>query len=132
MGVISKEIALQEVEKWLDYKKISESKKEARTESIDALVEAISDGYLVLNDDFSFVQTLKFPTENEMSFKQLTYKPRLKISTIHSHLQGVKASDGDSRICAYVAALTSLPKDLIKALDTEDYSIAQGIAIFFL
>ncbi len=54
------------------------------------------------------------------------------MSTIHSHLQGVKPSDADGRVGAYIAALTSTPKAVINCLDTEDYGIAQSIAIFFL
>jgi hypothetical protein len=47
-------------------------------------------------------------------------------------MQGVKASDGDGRVCAYVAALSSQPKEVIKHLDTEDYAIATAVAVFFL
>ena len=81
------------------------------------------------------MQELKFPIEDKggsTAFKTLEYKPRLNMASIHLHLQGVKSADADGRVCAYVAALTSKPKELIKKLDTEDYGIAQAIAIFFL
>ena len=47
-------------------------------------------------------------------------------------LEGVKTSDLDNRIVAFVSALTLQPKAIIESLDTEDYDVCQGIAIFFL
>lgn len=132
MEKVTREIAITEVESWLDYKKISEKKREVYKDNIDTLVDAVVEGFLTLQDDKSFVQTLRFDTGGERPIKELTYKPRLKMSTIHSHLQGVKSTDADLRVCAYMAALTGNPKAVIQALDTEDYSIGQAIAIFFL
>lgn len=133
MEKVSREVAEQEVYAWLDYKKVSTKKRESYKEHTDTLVDAIVDGYLSLNkDDMSFEHTLKFPTEGEMLLTKLTYKPRLKVQTVHLHLQNVKSNDADGRLCAYIAALTSKPKELVKHLDSEDYSIGQSIAIFFL
>lgn len=132
MDVISRDIGQQEIEKWLDYKKISHKKREIQKDHIDSLVDAICDGSISLKDDFTIVHNLKFPTDGELPVKTLEYKPRLKMETIHMHLQGVKSQDADGRLCAHVAALTSKPKDLVRKLDTEDYTIAQSIAIFFL
>ena len=132
MDVISKDIAQIEVEKWLDHKKIGSKKRELQKDNIDTLIDAIAEGALVLKDDCTLVHTLKFPTDGELSIKVLEYKPRIKMETIQVHLQGVKAADADGRVNAYIAALTSKPKDLIKKLDTEDYSICQSVAIFFL
>ncbi len=130
---ISKEQAIIEVDSWLDYKKVSEKKRESQKDSVEALVEAVMDGSLTLDSGTKeFTHTLKFPTDGEKPCRELVYKPRLRVSSTHAHLQGVKANDADGRILAYVAALTSKPKDLIKALDTEDYSVAQSVAVFFL
>jgi hypothetical protein len=129
---IAIEVATQEVEKWLDYKKISDNKRGVREENIKALIEGVSEGILVLNEDFSFTHTLKFQIEGELPITKLSYKPRLKVASVHNHMQGVKASDGDGRVCAYVAALSSQPKEVIKHLDTEDYAIATAVAVFFL
>jgi hypothetical protein len=129
---VNPEIAKAEVEKWLDYKKVSQNKKESYADNIKALEEAIVEGYLSLDDNFNFVQQLKFPIESEVSTSVLTFKPRLKESQVSLHLTGVKIGDFDGRLYAYVAALTGKPKDLIKALDTEDYSIGKNIAFFFI
>jgi hypothetical protein len=76
------------------------------------------------------VQILKFPISDEID--KLVFKPRIKVNTIQVHLQGVKSSDADGRVTAYIAALTSKPKEVIKSMDTEDYSIGKSIAYFFL
>lgn len=130
--VISKDIALQEVEKWLEFKKIGDSKREKQKESIEALIENFSDGVLILKEDMTIVHTLKFPLDGEMPLKTLEYKPRIKTETVQLHLQGIKPADIDGRLSAFAAALTSKPKAIINKLDTEDTAIAQSIAIFFL
>ncbi len=129
---ISPDIAEEEVDKWLDYKHVSESKRETNKAQIEVITNAIADGYLTLNEDHSFTQHLNFPTEGDAPVTELQFKPRLRVKQIHSHLKGVKADDIDARLAAYVGALTSQPNAVIKGLDTEDYSIAQAIALFFL
>jgi hypothetical protein len=132
MEKIARDIAITEVTSWLDYKKVNEKKRETYKESIDTLVDSVVDGSLSLSDDKVFVHTLKFPIGKEVSIPALEYKPRLQLAAVHSQLKNVKGDDADGRIVAYVAALTGQPKEVIKNLDTEDYSTAQAIAIFFL
>lgn len=129
---VSAEQASKEVTEWLDFKKINQAKRDAQKDSINTLTEAICDGTLVIKEDKTIVFTLKFPIESEISTKALEFKPRLSINTIHAQLKGVNSASADERILAYVAALTEKPKALIQKLDTEDYSIPQSIAIFFL
>ena len=132
MNKVTKEQAQSEVEAWLDYKKIGSKKRESQEAQIETLVDAVAEGDLVLNEDKSFTQKLKFEVGEEIKILELKYRPRLDMSTIHSKLDGVKSSDGDGRVLAYVAALTGQVKSVIKKLDSEDYSVAQSIAIFFL
>ncbi len=133
--VVSKDIAQGEIEKWLEYKKVSDIERQSNKENIDSIIDSISQGHIVLNEDYTLVQTLKFPIEDKegkTAFSILEYKPRINVSLCHLHLQGVKSTDADGRLLAYVCALTSKPKELIKKLDTSDYKISQSIAIFFL
>jgi len=132
MAAVAKDVAAKEIERWLDAKKVNERKREAYADSIETLTDAVSDGVLTVDGEHNLVQLLKFPTEGEVPVTSLKYKPRLKVATIHLHLQGVKTSDADGRILAYIAALTGTPKEIVRSLDTEDYSIGQAIAIFFL
>lgn len=136
MEKVSRDVAIEEINKWLNAKKISDKKREFNKENIETLVDSIVEGSLSLKEeDNVLVQNLKFPIESsdgKPAYTQLEYKPRIKMETVHLHLQNVKGSDADGRVCAYIAALTGKPKDLIKKLDTEDYSVGTSIAIFFL
>ena len=129
---ITPEIAKLEIEKWLDFKKISNEKRIDKADQIEALEREICDGVLVMDDNFVFKQTLKFPFGDEVKITELSYKPRISVGVVHAHLANVKAQDVDGRILAYVAALTAQPKKLIQGMDSEDYGTAQNIAVFFL
>ena len=127
--VIAIEVAQKEVEKWLDFKKVDEDKRADNAEGINALAKSVSKGYLRLNENHEFIQTLKFPIGD---LKELKYKPRLKMNEIHVKSTNVKAGDANGLITAYICALTDTNSGLIKEIDTEDNRIAQQIAIFFL
>jgi hypothetical protein len=132
MQKVDEEVAKQEVESWLDHKKVGPKKREINQGSIDTMVEAICEGYLELKDDKKFVQKLKFPTTGEISIEELTFAARINMVAVSPKMEGVKNGDVDGRLMAYISALTTKPKDLIKRLDSEDLSLAQSIAIFFL
>lgn len=130
MSKVSKEVATEEVNKWLDYKKVKEKKRVAYKDAIESLADAISEGALVLNEDFSLTQTLDFPVGADKQFKSLDYKPRIDVSTIQKYMNGV--TGGDGRILATIAALSGQAKEVVAKMDTEDYSVASSVAIFFL
>lgn len=132
MNKMPKDLAELEVIKWLDYKKMSDSRREEKAESVKALTNAISDGQLTLNEDFTLTQTLLLEIGKEVKIKELTYKARLSGSQIQAHLQGVKPNDIDARLMGYIAALTEQPKEVVKTMDTEDLNVAQNIALFFM
>ncbi len=135
MEKVAKEVATEEVNKWLDCKKLSDSDREQHKDSIDRLVSFIMDGVLTLKDDTTFVHTLKFPIEDitgKPAMVSVEYKTRLALHTIHAHMQGVKNSDAFGMIVAYISALTGKPKEMIKKMDTSDYSVGSAIAVFFL
>ncbi len=130
---ISIEVATTEIEKWLDHKKVKQTKREANASTIESLVSAVQDGKLRFDDESKkLIQTLDFPLGNDGSIKELEYVSRIGIGTIHKNLNGVKSDDADGRLAAYVSALTNTTKGLVSQLDTEDYSIGQSISIFFL
>lgn len=132
---VSKEVALKEVEKWLDYKRVDEKKRVDSKDNIEALADAISFGYLVLDKDFNLIHSLKFPLLNEdgsVASKEFKYKARLKMGDIQVKTQNIKATDFLGLVSAYIAALTDSNSGVVKQLDSEDGRIAQAIATFFL
>lgn len=131
-GKITKEIAVTELESWLDYKKISPAKRETQKDQINGLADAMVDGILSLNEDKSLSLVLRFPIGEKTPVAKIDFKPRLKMKTITDHLQGVKATDFDGRVVAYISALTNQTKTIIGDMDTEDFGLAQSIALFFI
>lgn len=130
--LINTETATEEIEKWLNFKHISEKKRQANKENIEALVDAICEGVLIIKEDFTIVQKLFCPLENEMPVHNLDYKPRLKIKEVSAQMEKVRAGDALGMITSYIAALTGQPRAVIQNLETEDYGVASSIAVFFL
>lgn len=134
MGKVSREVAVSEVNRWLDAKKLSDKKRESKAANIEMLVDSIEEGVLYLNEDNVFVHVLKFPiesTDGKVAFDKFEYKLRINMALLNMHLAGVKSDDADGRMVAFISALTAKPKDIVKKLDTEDNSVAQAIAVFF-
>lgn len=132
-NLVSIDVAIADMNRWLDAKKVSDKKREAYADNIENLTDAISEGSLILNENNEFEQKLKFPIKSESGdIETLKFKNRLTVDAVQNNLTGVKPTDADGRITAYVSALTNLPKAVIKRMDTEDYSIGQALAIFFL
>ena len=130
--VVSKEVAQQDVERWLSFKKLTDQRRDDKKENIEALINAVCDGNLVIDEDCNLIQKLMSPFGDEIKITELKYKPRLTPFALKFHLQGVKATDMDARVCAYVCALTSQAKGIIEKLDMEDYLIGQNVAFFFM
>lgn len=128
--MVAKEVAELEINKWLDYKRVKDKKREAYKDAIETLIDAVSEGYLVVNEDFTLTHSLAFPVGAEGAFKELVYKPRIDVATIQKYANG--AIGGDARVLATIAALSGQATTIISKMDTEDYGIASSVAIFFL
>lgn len=131
--LVSRDVAEQEVDKWLDFKGVTERKREKQKDNIESLVDSVEAGLLTLNEDHSFTQKLLMPLDGEMPVKELIFKARVPVSVFQTQLQGVKAGgDPLGVVMAYIAGLTNKPKGVIRALDSDDYAVSSAIAIFFM
>ena len=129
--LVSEEQARQEIESWLDYKKIDDSQREENESTIKSLISYVKSGHLVLNEDKTFTHKLKFELESA-GIKELTYKARITEREITQKLHGVKADDVDGRIAATIAALSTQVIGIVRGLDKEDFKIARSVALFFM
>lgn len=129
---VSRDVAQQEVESWLDKKKVLQTTRETNDNDINTLVGAITEGVLTLNDKGEFEHTLQHPFGEEESVTGLVYKNRLNDRMLRPYLVGVKPTDADARITAYICALTGQARGIIDQLDTIDKKIAMSITVFFL
>ena len=135
MSKVKENVAVNEVNRWLEFKKIKAKKIEESGEAIETISEAIQLGILSIDENCIFKHKLEIPIEsegNKIMLSELTYKPRLKISEVHPKLQKVKTGDIHGMISSYISALTGQNSGMIRSLDTEDYRVAQAIATFFL
>jgi hypothetical protein len=134
---ISKEVATEEVTKWLDLKRIRDNKREASKPYIDEMVYAIMDGSLVLKENNGFTQKLLFPVKikgenGDEMIKEINFMPRMAIGELNIQLKKVDAEDNDARLLMHIVALTLENTGVIKKLETSDYKTAQAITMFFL
>lgn len=135
MEKISEELALAEVQKWLDFKKVDEDAIDNVEKQKKEIAKSISRGHLILKKDMSFEHILKFPILDDggKPFREkLVYRPRLKLSEVERETDKVNMSNSFQLIRAYISALTGENSGIIKGLDTSDQKIATSIAIFFL
>lgn len=131
--VLTNEIATEEVNRWLSYKKISDKKREEKKDSIESLIGYFEDGTLELREDCTIVHLLKFPVGTNDYIKQLEFKPRLTQKDINAvKNKNAKTVDTDSFIMDRLAALTGVARELLNNLDTTDMSVCQAIAVFFI
>jgi hypothetical protein len=131
MQKIDSQTALYEIEKWLDFKRIKEAKRESYKAFIDNIQACIEDGSMIVDDECNLIYTLLFPIGENEAIKTLSFSPRLSAKDRDIHMKGVAANDANGRLFAIIAALTKKSKEVVKALDTEDMAVAESIAVFF-
>ncbi len=133
-GGVTREVAEQDVNRWLDYRRVREKKRKDNESGIDELIELVEEGVLSIDEDCSITFNLGQPLKNEsgsIALSELVFKPRLKQHEVTAHLKGA-GTDVDARVLAYIAAATGKAKGILGKLDVSDYNIAQSIALFFL
>ena len=148
-NAVSKELAIRDVDAWLDYKGVLNSTRITQEEVINSLYELVEEGVLSIDsglgtdkdaedvsDDatFNITHKLRVPLtqDGEVTLSSLSYKPRIANSEPDKYSKGVKAGDGEGKVASYICALTAQPRGVIKKLDSLDYAIAQNIVIFFI
>lgn len=135
--MIPQEQAIEEFERWFEAKKLPKSYRENYEDQEKVIIEAMTDGYLVLSEDEKgnpvFVHSLLFPIKGgQIELESLTYAFRINTGKKSAALRGVKSNDTYGMLGAIVSALTGESRAIIGALDTVDSAIAHAIAIYFL
>lgn len=131
--MIAREIAEKEFMQWFEAKKLPKNLLEKNSDDKEAIVNAIEEGKLVLNEDNTFTQKLSFPVSfGDTSISELTFKFRVQEGELAASMRGIKTEDliGQISIC-YVSVLTGQNKGIIRALDPSDSYLGKKIAAFF-
>lgn len=136
MSKVSRDLALKDVDQWLNYKKVSEDKRERLSDFTERIIGSIMSGNLVLDQgSHNWIFKPYDPVKNndgEVTVEEFVFKPRIRVRELHPYLSNVKQGDGDGRMLAYVCALTKQSTNVSGALYTEDYEICEAIAAFFV
>lgn len=130
--VVTADVATKDVERWLDFKQVSETEREENSDSIKKLVDEIKSGRLSIDDNCNITYVLKFPIGSGGGIVDITLKPRLTVSEMKEKCGGLKPGDVDGKLCAYASALSGQNRSLILTMDTKDYSVIQSIVSFFI
>lgn len=129
---ITREIAEQEVNKWLDHKGVSARKREKNKAQVETITDAIVDGLLTMDEKFNLIQQLRIVPEGENPPKELRHRPRITVKDINEASKGVGEENANMIVVGYASVITGKAKGIILALDSSDYEIISAIVIFFI
>ena len=132
-GKNNREACAKEFDAWLDFKRVSASKRADNEANEKVLVDAMEEGSLTINpdDSFSMKYDLVFPIGNEGQIKSMTFKSRMTVAD-KKPLAKVDPMDADGRLAAILAALSGQHTRILGELDTEDMRTLQSLAVYFL
>lgn len=134
--MIPKEQAEVEVKGWLDFKKVKESKRVENKKVIEELIAGVADGSFVIDSETKVIKyKLGFPVKNDKGVEtviELEFQPRINSAKVQDAIKGVNSDDTFGFIDGYLQALTGLPKNILRTLDTEDKNMIKNIAVFFM
>ena len=69
----------------------------------------------------------------EGQVKSLKFKPRVSVAELQDRKTGNKPGDGDALILSTISALTAVPVDQLKRMDSgDDYDVCGSISVFFM
>lgn len=128
MAKVAKEVAKEEVNKWLDGRKIRENVRTKNQDSIETLVALVEAGDLVVNDDLSVEYTLLYPLGKSEQIKTLKIKSRLNLEDTRGV---VKFTDKIEQTKAMFAAMTDEPLNVFDTLSSQDIGALSAIQAFF-
>ncbi len=128
-NTVDQETARQDVEKWLDIRRVTEKQRANIGEAITGLVELFMEGRLSLNADGEMVQRLLFP-EAVNGIEALTYKSRLRVDEIEQCRALSKKNEYEYQRQA-IAKLTNVAPAEIRGMDSVDWAVAQAVFGFF-
>ena len=131
--VVSKEIALQEVNKWLDHREVDEEERADDQKTVRFLAKEVANGRLIINADWTLTQKLRVPLEIDglPNVAELKYADRICMDKVHKRLENIRSNSGSAKIAAHVAALTNQATAVIQKMDSKDYSTAVTINLIF-
>ena len=125
---MTKEMAIEEFNGWIEKKKIRPSlleKKDTTKEARESILDALVEGILTISEEGIITQKLNFPVGQT---EELNYSLRMTASEMDA-MNRFKDENGKSR--AMIGKLTKTMTAIIDKLDTTDLALSQTIASFY-
>jgi len=135
LRTVAREVAEKEFNDWLDRKRVKAKRREDKKPFGEIIIDNITDGSVVFNDDGNLVYSLIFPIEDDKGnvvVDKFTFQSRIQTFDLKSNLKKYPSDDGDGRITAYAASLTKQATGMIEKVDTEDRECIAAISMYFL
>lgn len=135
---ITKELALDELNEWLDFHDVESEDRIKSEEGIDplkSLTSAIMAGRLIINADKTLTYTLKHPVrdnEDNIVLAEVNLKNRLTSYDAEPFLKGIKATNQIGMVDGHLFALCDAAKGLIKKMDMKEMNTLRSVVGFFL
>lgn len=126
---VEESIAKQDLDNLLDKKRIKPSRRVDLEKCIAVIIEAITFGYVSINEDGSISQKLICPVNQ---FEAIEYKSRVEPSAIQSKLSLLKVDNYNSRLMVYTQAYTGCISSQINSLEPCDKETCEAITTLFL
>lgn len=130
---VQAEVAGDEVKKWLNYKRIKPTTRQALGHNVSKLIEGVMYGDLVIESDFSITHKLNVPLTDptgQTIYDKLKYKARLTGEEINACVRAGAMTDFELT-AAYGGALTGMVSGMMLKLDSVDMSILAAVTVFF-
>lgn len=127
----SRELSIQLVTQWLDYKKVSKGKRDKFKDDFDNLVFACEERKIIFNNDMSITHTLVFPIDIKgNTITEMHYSPQISFDALAQRMIGIPPQNLDLRIAAHVSAISMQPLSVVRKMDTQDFHIARSVTTF--
>lgn len=121
--------ARKDVLAWLKSCDISDKKIEAYDKFVDLIVEYVSKGYLVINEDGSITQHLINPMGDVT--KTIIYQTDYQVGTLSTNMSLNKEGTDIGNTVAMLATLSSLPAKVFLTMGRRDFTVADKLTVFF-
>jgi len=135
MKKIAREVAELEFNQWLDFKKVRENKRTENKQFENLILDAMETGDVTIDGQKNINFKLSLPILDDAGkpfLETFVFKPRIQVHELNNKLKGIAPADIDGRIAAYIAAISGQNIGLVGKMYTEDYSICQAVAMYFL
>lgn len=132
-SVVSKEVAIKELDSWLDFHEINEDQKKDCEVNVSVMLAGIQSGRVVINTDNTVTQKLKHPFGKEKKIELLTYtNGGLPIGEISNCKEAISKDNDNRNSIAHISVATATAVDIINKMSSKDLNTAAAIIIFFM